>query len=125
MDRIWQWAWDRYGSSYSWAIFAIMYAVLLPAFLMLSLILVAFEKSDRYAVAAAVTAAALPLLVYVYFLPGLGRLRVAEQWAAGRDVTPMSALDATYAASRGAVVRGLAGSMVWFALVSVVVGAIS
>jgi adenylate cyclase len=125
MDRIWQWAWDRYGPSYSWAIFAIMFAVLLPAFLMLSFMVVAFEKSDRYAEAAAVTVVALPLLVYMYFLPGLGRLRLAEQWAAGRDVTPTSALAATYATSRAAVARGLGGSAVLLALLSVVVGAIS
>jgi adenylate cyclase len=125
MDRIWQWAWDRFGPSYSWAIFAIMFAVLLPAFLMLSFMVVAFEKSDRYAEAAAVTVVALPLLVYVYFLPGLGRLRLAEQWAAGRDVTPTSALAATYATSRGAVARGLGGSVVSLALLFVVVGAIS
>jgi hypothetical protein len=29
MDRIWQWAWDRHGARYSWAI----YAVLVPVFL--------------------------------------------------------------------------------------------
>ena len=86
MDRIWQWAWDRYGPRYSWAICAVMFAVVLPSFLMLSFIVVAFEKSDRYVEAAAVTVVALPVLVYVYFLPGLGRLHLVEQWAAGRDV---------------------------------------
>ena len=55
-------------------------------FLMLSFIVVAFEKSDRYVEAAAVTVVAVLVLVYVYFLPGLRRLRVVEQWAAGHEV---------------------------------------
>jgi adenylate cyclase len=33
MDRIWQWAWDRYGASYSWAILGIGYLALLPVYL--------------------------------------------------------------------------------------------
>jgi adenylate cyclase len=125
MDRIWQWAWDRHGPRYSWALFAVAFALLLPAYLMLSFIVVALEKSDRYVEAAAVTVVALPLLVYVYFLPGLGRLRLVEQWAAGRDVDRTSALDATYVTARGAVARGLGSSVVWLALLFVVVGAIA
>ena len=73
-----------------------MFALFLPAFLMLSFVVVAFEKSDHYVEAAAVTVVALPALVYVYFLPGLGRLHLVEQWAARHDVDPTSALDATY-----------------------------
>ena len=69
MDRIWQWVWDRYGTRYSWAICAVMFALFLPPFVMLSFIVVAFEKSDRYVEAAAVTVVALPVLVYVYFFP--------------------------------------------------------
>jgi adenylate cyclase len=102
-----------------------MFALLLPAYLMLSFIVVAYEKSDRYVEAAAVTAVALPLLAYVYFVPGLGRLRVVEQWAAGRDVDRADALNATYVTARGAVARGLGGNVVWLALLFVVVGAIA
>jgi adenylate cyclase len=65
------------------------------------------------------------VLVYVYVLPGLGRLRLAEQWAAGHDVDRTSALDATYTYSRRAVARGLGGNVVWLALLFVVVGAIA
>jgi adenylate cyclase len=125
MDRIWQWAWDRYGPRYSWALSAVAFALLLPAYLMLSFIVVACEKSDRYVEAAAVTVVALPLLVYVYFLPGLGPLHLVEQWAAGHDVDRTSALDATYVTARGAVARGLGSSVVWLALLFVVVGAIA
>jgi hypothetical protein len=94
---------------------------------MLSFIVIGFEKSDRYLEAAVVTALAVPLLVYVYFLPGVGPLRLVEQWAAGHDVDRGSALAATYAASRGAVARGLASTAVWgallFAVVAVIAGA--
>ncbi len=125
MDRIWQWAWDRYGARYSWAVCAVMFLVFLPCFLILSFMVVALEKSDRYLEAAAVTVVALPVLVYVFFLPGLGRLRLVEQWAAGHDVDRTSALEATYTYSRRAVARGLGGNVVWFALLLVAVGAIA
>jgi len=102
-----------------------MFAVLLPAYLMLSFIVVAYEKSDRYVEAAAVTVVTVPLLAYVYFLPGLGRLHLVEQWAAGRDVDRADALDATYVTARGAVARGLGSNVIGLALVFVVVGAIA
>ena len=56
---------------YSWVICAVMSALFLPPFVMLSFIVVALEKSDRYIEAAAATVVALPVLVSVYFLPGL------------------------------------------------------
>jgi adenylate cyclase len=124
MDRIWQRAWDRYGARYSWAIWAVTAVMLLPPYVLVSFFVVAFEKSDRYVEAAIVTAVALPLLAYAYYLPGLGRLRLAEQWAAGHDVDRTAALDATYAYSRGAVARGLVSNAVVAALQLVVVGAI-
>src|SRR5690242_8984267 len=113
MNRIWQWAWDRYGPRYSWALCGIMIALLLPAFVVLSFMVVALEKSDRYVEAAAITVVGLPLLVSVYFLPGRGPMRLVEHWAAGRDVDRVAALNATYATARGAVARGLGGASVW------------
>ena len=73
MDRIWQWAWDRYGARYSWAICAITFPVVLPVYLVLSFLVVAFEESDRYVEAAAVTVVAVLVMAYVMVLPGLGR----------------------------------------------------
>lgn len=29
MERIWQWAWDRYGRWYSWAVLAVMFPLVL------------------------------------------------------------------------------------------------
>src|SRR5882757_5897406 len=55
MDRIWQWAWDRYGARYSWAITVVGLPIQLSIWLFASFVVVAFEKSDRYVEAAAVT----------------------------------------------------------------------
>ena len=100
MDRIWQWAWDRYGARYSWAIYAIAFPRTLPIYLVSSFLIVAFEKSDHYVEAAAVTVVAVLVLVYVIVLPGLGRIRLVEQWAAGHEVDRARALDATYTWTR-------------------------
>ena len=85
MDRIWQWAWDRYGARYSWAICAIAFACALPVYLVLSFVIVAFEKSDHYVEAAAVTVVAVLVMVCVWFFPATAR-RLVEQWAAGHEV---------------------------------------
>src|ERR1700757_4585483 len=125
MDRIWQWAWDRYGARYTWAICAVTFPVLLPIYLVASFVVVAFEESGQYVGAAAVTVVAVPVLGYVMVLPGLGRIRLVEQWAAGREVDRASALDANYAWARGAVARAVGGNAVGAALAGVIVGAIA
>jgi adenylate cyclase len=125
MDRIWQWAWDRYAARYSWAICAVSFPLMLQIYLLLSFVVVAFEESGHYVEAAAVTVVAMPVLLYVIVLPGLGRIRLAERWAAGHQVDRASALEATYTYARGSVVRAVGGNAVWAALLSVVVGAIA
>ena len=75
--------------------------------------------------AALVTVVAVPVLLYVMFLPGLGRIRLVEQWAAGHDVDRARALGATYTWARAAVARVVAGNAVCAALLSVVVSAIA
>ena len=125
MDRIWQWAWDRYGARYSWAIYAVSFPLMLPIYLSWSFLVVAFEESDHYVEAAAVTVVAVLVLLYVIVLPGLGRIRLVEQWAAGHEVDRARALEATYTYTRGAVVRVVGGNAVWAALLLVVVGAIA
>ena len=75
MDRIWQWTWDRYGARYSWAMFAIGVLVVLPVWLVSSMIITAYEDSHHYVEAAAVTVLAVPVLMYAAVLPGLGRIR--------------------------------------------------
>jgi class 3 adenylate cyclase len=124
MDRIWQWAWDRYGPRYSWAIFAITSLAILPVWLGSAFLVVAFEESDRYAEAAAVTVPVVVVMAYVSILPG-ARHRLVEQWAAGREVDRVRALEATYALTRGGVIRTAGAGAVWIALLLVVVGAIA
>jgi adenylate cyclase len=125
MDRIWQWVWDRYGARYSWAMFAIGVPLVLQVYLLFSIVVLAFEESDHYVEAAAVTVVAVLVEQYVIVLPGLGRIRVVERWAAGREVDRGRALDATYIWARGMVVRALGTNAVGAALLGVVVGVIA
>jgi adenylate cyclase len=103
--------------------YAIGLPLLLPFYLFWSFLIVAVERSSVYVFAAAVTVVAVLVLAYVIMLPGLGRFRLAEQWAAGHDVDRTSALDATYAFTRGVVVRAVSFNGVWVGLLSVLVGA--
>jgi class 3 adenylate cyclase len=125
MDRIWQWAWDRYKTRYSWALFAITFVVIVPIYLVSSFVVIAYEKSSHYIEAAAVTGVAVPVLVYVMVLPGVGRSRLVERWAAGHGVDGARALAGTYSWARGAVARVVGGATIGIALLSVVVGAIA
>jgi adenylate cyclase len=125
MDRIWQWAWERYGPRYSWAVCAVTFPVVLPFYLLLSFVVVAFEGSDRYVDAVAVTLVAALVLAWVDVLPGLGSARLFEQWAAGHDIDRASALDATYTWARGVAARVLGGNAVGAALLAIVVGVIA
>jgi hypothetical protein len=125
MDRIWQWAWDRYGPRYSWALWVISFPLMLQIYLVLSLVVVAFEDSGHYVEAAAVTTVAALVLVYVMVLPGRRRLRAAEQWAAGHEVDRARALEATYTWARGTVARVVGVNAFFGAFLLVVVGAIA
>ncbi|OBI19409.1 cyclase [Mycobacterium sp. E2327] len=123
MGRLWQFVWDRYGSRYSWALWAIVFQFLLPVYLVPPFAVVALEKSDRYLEAAAITAVGLLLPVYVTLLPGLGDIRLAEQCAAGVEVDRAKALEATYTWARRTVARALVSNAVALTVILVVVGA--
>jgi adenylate cyclase len=125
MERFWQSAWDRYGATYSWVCFAFTFAALLPVYLIGSLVVVAYEKSDRYVEVAAFTVAAVLVLAYVIVLPGVGGLRTAQRWAAGREVDRATALESTYAYGRAAIARTVVAGAFWAALAIVGVGAIA
>jgi class 3 adenylate cyclase len=126
MDRIWQWAWDRYGARYSWALGVIGFLftlwVYLPA---LSFPIVAFEKSGRYVEAAAVTVVAVLVMVCILLLPGRRWIRLVEQWAAGHEVDRAAALEGTYSYVRWATSKAVWAYGIWAAVLSVVVGAIT
>ncbi len=125
MDRIWQWAWDRYGAKYSWVVCAISFPIAFPVYLLLSFIIVAFEKSSRYIESAGVTVVAVLVMVYALVLPGLGAWRLAHRWAAGQEVDRASALEATYAWSRKGTARALGVVAVVAGVLAVVVGVIA
>jgi hypothetical protein len=126
MDRIWQWAWGRYGARYTWAIFAMSIPVVLPSYLLVSFIGVPFEKSDRYVEAAVATLVAVLVIGdYTFLLARRRRLDLVEQWAAGHNVDRAKALAATYTYARGAVARSWAGTFIGGAALLVVVGAIT
>ncbi|OBJ15814.1 adenylate/guanylate cyclase domain-containing protein [Mycobacterium sp. 1245801.1] len=125
MDRIWQWAWDRHGARYTWVAFAITVVLGAPTFLGWSFVVVAFQKSDHYVEAAAVTLVGMLVLQYLVVLPGLGRLRLAERWAAGREVDAARALEQTYVFARGCAARAVGVTAVWAALLFGGVGVIA
>jgi adenylate cyclase len=125
MDCIWQWAWDRYGARYSWAALAVAFPFSLPIYLFWSLLIVAVEKSGHYLQAAAVTVGAALMRHCVGALTNRRLFRPAQQWAAGHEVDRATALEATYTFTRRAVPRALWNAAVWFALLSVIVGAIA
>jgi adenylate cyclase len=125
MDRIWQWAWDRYGARYPLAIWVVTFASSLPPYLLWSLVVVAFEKSSHYVEAAVVTAAAVVVLASVMVLPSSRRFRLARRWAAGDEVDREAALEDTYTWTRTVGVRSFVFFPVWAALLLIVVGAIA
>ncbi|MDT5117275.1 MAG: hypothetical protein QOE30_3014 [Mycobacterium sp.] len=125
MDRIWQWAWDRYGSRYSWAIWVGVFASTLLTYLLWSFLVVAFEKSSHYVEAAVVTGVAVLVMSFVVFLPGSRRFRLAQRWAAGDEVDRAEALQDTYIWMRAVGVRALWFFPVWAALLLIGVGVIA
>jgi class 3 adenylate cyclase len=123
MDRIWQWAWERYGPRYSWAILAIVVPLSLPVYLVWSFLIAAIEGSDNYVQMAGASIVALAGMAYMIILPGIGPIHLVEQWAAGRDVDRARALAASYDWTRKAAVRTVAFNAAWTGALSVVVGA--
>jgi class 3 adenylate cyclase len=125
MDRIWQWVWDRFRNRYSWAAWAVASLVSMPVYLFWSSLVIAVEGSSRYVPAALVTVAAVPVLGYVNIQPGRGWGRLVDNWAAGQGIDRATALDASYAWSRGIVIRMVASNAVCIALLSVIAGALA
>ncbi|GAS99226.1 family 3 adenylate cyclase [Mycolicibacterium canariasense] len=125
MDRIWQWAWDRFGARHRWAGLAVVVPAGVPVYLFWSFLIVALERSRHYVEAAVVTLVILLWLnVYAAFADRK-RYRPVEQWVAGHDVDRATALKATYTFARSAAARVLWLGAVGFALMSIAVGAIA
>ena len=125
MDRIWQAAWEHYKSRYSWACWALTIPLSLPVLLAWAMGIVAFERSDRFAAAAAVTVVGVLGYVYLLVFPDGSDARLVQRWAAGTDVDPADALRATYRLGRKVIARGVVVSFVWTAVLFAVVGTIA
>jgi adenylate cyclase len=125
MDRIWQWAWDRYGTRYLAAVCVIAFFVSLAVYLPMAMLIVAYEKSDRYLEAAAATVGALPVLICIMAFRGLRTMQLVQRWAAGHQVDRVAVLEHTYSYARRAVRRTVWGTGLWFAALLVAVGAIA
>ncbi|OBK32493.1 cyclase [Mycobacterium sp. 1245111.1] len=125
MDRIWQWAWDRHAGRYSWAIYAVTVATVLPIYLVLAMIVVAFERSDHHLGAALVTVGMVLAMAYVMVLPGLGHGRIIDRWAAGQESDRVKALNAAYSWTRTTAPRALSANIVVIAIQFVAVGAVT
>ncbi|MBU8816854.1 adenylate/guanylate cyclase domain-containing protein [Mycolicibacterium goodii] len=124
MDRIWQWAWDRYHVRYSWACWALTFVLALPVYLAWTMGIVAFEKSDRYAEAAVLTAVALAAYLYAVALPGLSDARLIDRWAAGDRVDRAFVLRVSYRYGRKLIGRSVTITFVWAATLFAAVGMI-
>jgi adenylate cyclase len=107
--------------------YATTFSLLLQPYLVTSFVVVAFEGSGRYVEAAVVAVVGALVVMYVVVLPGIGQLRLMEQWAADRDheVDRVTALEGTYIWARRAIARSIVANAVFLALVLVLVGTIA
>jgi adenylate cyclase len=127
MERFWQWAWDRHASVYSSVMMTVLTVMSLPIWLLWSWLILAVEGSRHYVQAVAVTVVIECLVTYAGMRPGRRRFRLAEQWASGREIDRVEALEASYAlARRPSVNAARAGAtVVGFAALSVASAAIA
>jgi class 3 adenylate cyclase len=124
-DHLWQWAWDRHGTRYSWAVVALTYVLVLPVWGLSAFIVVVYAESDRFLLAAAIVAVAEFAALYLGALPGSRMWRQMERWAAGDQIDRYEALESTYTMARTAVVRTTVAYAAVGGTMCVVVGAVS
>jgi adenylate cyclase len=101
---------------------AVWFPIYLSIWLLISFVAVALEESDHYVEAAAITIVAVLVLVYVLVLPGVGRIRLVEQWAARQELERARALDATYTYASRLVAVNAFGGAVLLVVVSAMAG---
>jgi class 3 adenylate cyclase len=125
MERIWQWAWNRYGRNYSWVVMVFLLVAMLPPYLLWSLMIVSLDRSHRFPEAAAMAVGVVAVMAYLVVSPGHEISQRIEQYAAGRDVNRAAALSDTYIWGRRMCTRGLISGAVGIAVLFVAVGALS
>jgi class 3 adenylate cyclase len=105
MDRLWQRLWDRYATRYLWAMVVVSWLVITVSFGTAAGIGVAYQRSDRYLLALAITATTDLVYVSVALGPLAPTARALHRWAAGAVVDRADVLDGTFTFVRGATVR--------------------
>lgn len=100
MERIWQWAWDRFGAKYSWLLCVSGCLFAIPNYLVVILAIVAVERSGHYIEATLVTVVSVAVLAVAIGLSARRLIRPAEQFAAGHKVDRVVALQSTYTYAR-------------------------
>jgi adenylate cyclase len=125
MNRVWQWAWDRHGTRYSWAVYALSFLVSLPVWALVPLLIVEFEESDRFLVGAAIAVATLLAVMYVVARPGSNTWRLVERWAAGDRIDRLEVLESTYAFARSVPARVTVSGFLAGGVMCVAVGVIA
>ena len=107
MERVWQWAWDRHGPRYSWAVLAISYVLTVPMWIFSAIVIAKFEQSDRLVETATVSAVITLVLAVILVRPGLAVWRPMERWAEGERGDSHQVLESTYLLARSFLGRGL------------------
>ncbi len=125
MDRIWQWAWDRYSTKYWWAVYAVSLTLSMPIYFVWSFLIVAVEGSSRYVQASAVTIVVGSVLTLIVTRSGSAARRTVESWAAGEQIDRAGALEATYEWTRSAGVWSILLNGAGFAVLAVLTGAVA
>jgi class 3 adenylate cyclase len=115
VERVWQWVWDRHGPRYSWAVFAVGNAVILPIWVTVAVVLMAMTDAGHYVLAVAVGLGFGVSALALIERPGGRVWRPVERWAAGERTDRAGALEATYSWGRISLVRstlvyGIAGA---------------
>ena len=110
MERVWAWVWTRHGSHVSWAGPLTSTLVTFPLNLAILLIVIAYEGSDRYAVAAAIALTSSFVVAVAVTRPGARRWKPLEGWAGGDRSDPASALRSTYTIARRMTVEAVVGN---------------
>lgn len=125
MNRVWQWAWDRHGTRYSWAVFVLSYLVSLPVWAVVPLLMVEYEDSDRFLPAAGIAVVTLLAVMFVVARPGSNTWRLVERWAAGERIDRLEVLQSTYTFARGVPARVMVSGFLAGGAMGVAMGVIA
>lgn len=107
MERVWQWAWGRFGAKYSWAVYAVTCVVVLPIWVTVAAVLDALAGASGHAPSIGVAVLFGMLALAILEQPGSAVWRPIEGWAAGERDDARGTLESTYAWGRIGLARGV------------------